>query len=120
MKVVRAGEGRSEQGTTFTGQVRLDRLLSQQSAGGMSVSLVRFEDGARTHWHTHPGEQILYVLEGEGRAGAEGAEEQRLRPGDVVYSPPGERHWHGAAPGASMAHLSVTTVGSPEWFEAPE
>lgn len=119
MKVVRADEGKVEPGTTFTGEVRLQRMLTEQQGGGMAVSLVRFEHGARTNWHTHPGEQILYILEGEGRVGTDRAE-QRVRPGDVVYSPSGERHWHGAAPGSAMAHLSVTTVGSPEWFEAPE
>ncbi len=119
MKVVRSGEVQGEQGTTFTGETRLARLLAAQQSGGMAVSLVRFEDGARTHWHVHPGEQLLYVLDGEGRVGTEG-EEMRVGPGDLVYAAPGERHWHGAAPGQSMAHLSVTTVGSPEWFEAPE
>lgn len=119
MKVVRAGEARAEPGDTFTGEVRLERLLAAQVEAGMAVSLVRFADGARTHWHVHPGEQILYVLEGEGRAGtAEG--EVVMRPGDVLHAAAGERHWHGAAPGHAMVHLSVTTVGAPEWFEAPE
>ncbi len=119
MKIVRGNETQPEQGTTFTGETRLTRLLAAQTAGGMSVSLVRFEDGARTHWHVHPGEQVLYILDGEGRVGTEGHEE-RVKPGDVVYAPSGERHWHGAAPGASMTHLSVNTVGPPEWFEAPD
>jgi quercetin dioxygenase-like cupin family protein len=119
MKVVRGGEVEAEPGTTFTGEARLARLLAAQRPGGVAVSLVRFEDGARTKWHAHPGEQILYILEGEGRVGTE-ADETRLMPGDVVYAAPGERHWHGALPGRSMAHLSVTTVGSPQWFEAPE
>jgi len=119
MKIVRGNEQAPEQGTTFTGEVSLTRLLESQQAGGMAVSLVQFEDGARTHWHTHPGEQVLYVVEGEGRVGTE-AGEARIGVGDVVYSPPGERHWHGAAPGRSMAHVSVTTVGAPAWFEAPE
>ncbi len=119
MKVVRGGEVAGEQGTTFTGEVRLARLLAAQEPGGMALSLVRFTNGARTHWHVHPGEQVLYILEGEGRVGTE-SEEIRVGPGDVVHAAPGERHWHGALPGQSMAHLSVTTVGSPEWFEAPE
>ncbi len=119
MKIVRGGKAQSETGTTFTGEVRLDHLLAAQEPGGMAVSLVRFADGARTHWHVHPGEQILYILEGEGRVGTEG-EEARVAPGDVVHAAPGERHWHGAVEGASMTHLSVTTVGSPEWFEAPD
>lgn len=119
MKVVRRDDVPGERGQTFTGEVTLTRLLTAQQSEGMMVSLVRFEDGARTHWHTHPGEQILYVLEGEGRIGTAAAE-THLAVGDVVYSPPGERHWHGAAAGRSMVHLSVTTVGSPEWFDAPE
>ncbi len=118
MQIVRGNEANPEPGTTFTGEAHLARLLATQQTGGMSVSLVRFEDGARTNWHIHPGEQVLYVLDGEGRAGT--ADQQTtISPGDVVYSPPGERHWHGALPGRSMTHLSVTTVGSPEWFEAP-
>jgi quercetin dioxygenase-like cupin family protein len=119
MKVIRGNDARTTQTGAFTGQTRLRRLLDVQQQGGMAVSLVSFEDGARTHWHTHPGEQILYILEGQGRAGT-AEEEFRLEPGDLVYAPPMERHWHGAAPGQSMTHLSVTTGGAPEWFEAPE
>ena len=119
MNVIRAEEAQPEQGDTFTGEAYLARLMNKQRPDGMSVSLVRFEDGARTNWHVHPGEQILYILEGEGRAGTEG-QETVVRPGDVVYTDSGERHWHGATPGQSMSHLSITTVGSPEWFEAPE
>ena len=119
MKVVRGSEARGEQGVTFTGQTELRRLLGPQQPGGMAVSVVRFEDGARTHWHTHPGEQLLYILEGQGRVGT-ADEELQVGPGDVVYAAPGERHWHGAAPGQAMTHISVTNVGPPEWFEAPE
>lgn len=119
MKVIRKGTAERQKGTTFTGPVTLERVLTAQRDGGMSLSVVHFEDGARTHWHTHPGEQILFVLEGEGRVGTE-TEQLRVGPGDVIYSPPGERHWHGAAEGASMTHISVTTVGAPTWHEAPE
>jgi len=119
MNIARANEAVKEQGDTFTGEVQLERLLAGQPENGTAVSLVRFSDGARTHWHVHPGEQVLYILEGVGRAGT-ADEEATLHPGDVVYSPSGERHWHGAALGHSMAHLSVTTVGAPEWFDAPE
>lgn len=118
MKIVHGPDIAATTGETFTGPVALTRLLDQQQTGGMALSLVRFEDGARTHWHSHPGEQILYVLDGQGRVGTE-SEEHRLVPGDVVHAAPNERHWHGAAPGHSMAHLSVTTVGAPEWFDAP-
>jgi quercetin dioxygenase-like cupin family protein len=119
MKIVRSEEACAESGTTFTGEARLTRLLPAQQSGGVAVSLVRFDDGARTHWHVHPGEQVLYVLSGEGRVGTEG-DETNVKTGDVIYTPSGERHWHGAAAGHSMTHLSVTTVGPPQWFEAPE
>lgn len=120
MKVVRNNEGKVQEGTTFTNKTTLNRLMPAQREGGIRLSLVTFEDGALTHWHEHPGEQILYILEGEGRIG-NGKEEIRVSAGDVVYTAPGEKHWHGAAPGSAMTHISITTVGSPTWFEeAPE
>jgi quercetin dioxygenase-like cupin family protein len=119
MKVVRASDGQTERGKTFTGETWQTHLLPAQEPAGTRVTLVRFEDGSRTNWHVHPGEQVLYVLEGEGRVGT-ATEEYAVGPGDVIYAARGERHWHGAAPGKSMSHLSVTTVGPPEWFESPE
>lgn len=119
MKILRANDVQGEIGQTFTGTVELRRLLDFQHSAGSNVSLVRFEDGARTNWHVHPGEQILIVIEGAGRVGT--ADEQyTIGPGDVVYCAPNERHWHGAQPGQQMAHFSITTVGPPTWFEAPE
>lgn len=119
MRIVRKGESPVQQGTTFTGHVTQDRLIAAQDQAGVSVSLVSFQDGARTHWHEHPGEQILVIVEGKGRVGDE-EQEFTLEPGDVVHTGPGERHWHGAAPGFDMKHLSITTVGSPTWYEPPE
>jgi quercetin dioxygenase-like cupin family protein len=119
MKVVRGDDAKQEQIGAFTGETQLKRLLGAQQQGGMAVSLIHFEDGSRTHWHVHPGEQVLYVLDGEGRVGT-ADEEILIGPGDVVYAAPMERHWHGAAAGQSMTHLSVTNVGPAEWFEAPE
>jgi quercetin dioxygenase-like cupin family protein len=119
MKVVRANDATRAQTGAFTGETELNRLLSAQEPGGMAASVVHFEDGARTHWHVHPGEQLLYILDGQGRVGT-ADEEFVVNPGDLVYATPGERHWHGAAPGQAMTHLSVTNVGPPEWFEAPE
>jgi quercetin dioxygenase-like cupin family protein len=118
MRVVRAGEVAGQAGTTFTGPVEMRRLVDSQQTNGTSVSLVRFEDGARTNWHVHPGEQILIVVEGEGRVG-NGTEEYAIGQGDVVYCQPNERHWHGAQPGKTMAHFSITTIGPAQWFEAP-
>lgn len=119
MRVIGRGDWATERGKTFTGTVNLERMLPAQQQGGVSVSLVRFEDGAVTHWHIHPGEQVLVVLEGQGRCGTE-SETFSFSVGDVVYTPPGERHWHGAAQGSSMAHLSITTSGRPEWGDAPQ
>ena len=78
------------------------------------MARVTFRDGACTHWHTHPGEQVLVILEGRGIVGTE-AEQVEVQPGDLVYTPPGEKHWQGAAPGQTMVHLSITTVGPAEW-----
>ena len=118
MKVIRENEHESHEGATFTGKVTLESVLHAQTDGGVSVSIVHFENGARTHWHAHPGEQVLIVLEGEGRVGT--ANEQiEIGVGDVVHEEPLERHWHGAIPGKNMTHISITTKGSPEWFEAP-
>ena len=119
MKVVRSGEVESSIGSTFTGGVILDRVLPMQTEGGMAVSIVHFHDGARTNWHEHPSEQILIVLTGAGRVG-DADEQHEIGPGDVVHLPPGTRHWHGARPGKSMTHISVTHTGSPTWYESPE
>lgn len=91
----------------FTGEVRLDPLFAAEGAsraGGVSVA---FAPGARTHWHTHPRGQVLIVTAGLGRAQAEGGPVVTIRPGDVVRFGPGERHWHGAAPGHAMTHVAI-------------
>ena len=119
MRVVRSGEVAGQPGTTFTGPVELRRLVAMQREDGAAVSLVRFEDGARTNWHEHAGEQVLYILEGEGRVGTE-SEQHFVSPGDVVHAAPGERHWHGAAPGKSMTHISITTGGAATWYGPPD
>jgi quercetin dioxygenase-like cupin family protein len=119
MKLIHQQDIAADRGDTFTGVTYLQRMVTAQEPGGMAVSVVRFEDGSRTNWHTHPGEQVLFVLEGQGMAGNEAGEEFSFGPGDVIYAPPGEKHWHGAAPGQNMTHLSVTNRGAPEWFDAP-
>jgi len=118
MHVMRGSEAPSGKGTTFTGDVTLTRLLGGEP-GNITVASVRFEDGARTNWHDHPGEQVLYVVDGEARAGT-ADEELRAGAGDIIYMPAGERHWHGAVEGQSMTHLSITTEGPPTWYEAVE
>ena len=109
----------SEQGTEdkFAGEVRLYRLLQQKDR--VSVSVVHFTDGARTNWHVHPEEQILYIVQGECRAGTESLPEMRFKAGEAVYLPPNENHWHGAVPGTNMTHISITTGDQPTWDGPP-
>jgi quercetin dioxygenase-like cupin family protein len=120
MKLIRKSEAQVRQGTTFTGETTLAELLVPQVSGGVRVTVVEFSDGSVTHWHTHPGEQVLYVLAGECRVGNEAEEFFTAHAGDVVYTPPNEKHWHGATPGTKMVHISITTGGSPTWMEAPK
>lgn len=119
MEIIRANERPSSLGQTFTGKVTAERLLAGQGESGVTVSVIHFEDGARTNLHRHPGEQVLYILKGEGRVGTD-TEQHLVYPGDVVREGPGVTHWHGAAPGKNMTHISITTVGSPEWFGPPD
>jgi quercetin dioxygenase-like cupin family protein len=81
-----------------------------------NVSMVRYEPGARSHWHSHSGGQLLYIVEGEGWVQSRGEDPLRVRPGDSVSFAAGEVHWHGAAPGQVFAHVTVTT-GKPTWYE---
>ena len=121
--ITRAAEQESVTGPEqyFTGKVTVDRLYSpnkQQPEGGAYVT---FEPGARSAWHTHPRGQRLIVTEGIGRTQTWGGEMQEIRPGDVVWCPPGVKHWHGAAPGSSMTHLAITLVDengkNVDWME---
>ena len=119
MHIVKIDQGVPHQGTTFTGKALLTSMLGEQLPGGMRLTMVTFEPGSVTNWHDHPGEQILYVLEGRCRAGNTEIQWE-LGPGEVVYIAPGERHWHGAVEGQSMTHISITNVGPPTWYdEAP-
>ena len=105
----------------FTGTVRLDPLFLEAKAPSRATGAsVTFEPGARTAWHTHPLGQVLIVTAGCGRARREGGPIEEIRPGDVVWFPPGEKHWHGASPETAMTHIAIqeelngTAV---EWFE---
>ena len=91
----------------FTGAVRIDPLFqpnASRRAAGLSVT---FEPGARTAWHTHPLGQTLIVTAGCGRAQTWGGPVEEIRPGDVIWIPPGETHWHGAAPTTAMTHIAT-------------
>ncbi|MCB9793637.1 MAG: cupin domain-containing protein [Alphaproteobacteria bacterium] len=82
-------------------------LFSPEGARRFGGATVRFEPGARTAWHSHPAGQTLVVTEGSGWVQVEGEPRQDLRPGDVVWTPPGQRHWHGATDSAAMTHIAL-------------
>ncbi|MFZ4407792.1 MAG: (R)-mandelonitrile lyase [Paracraurococcus sp.] len=109
MDIKRAGTQPSGKGPAewFTGTVRIDPLFSPPDPARVAGALVTFEPGARTAWHTHPLGQTLVVTAGCGRAQREGGPVEEIRPGDVVWFPPGERHWHGAAPTTAMSHIAI-------------
>lgn len=91
----------------FTGTVRMDPLINAPAPARLRGLSVTFEPGARTNWHTHPLGQTLVVTAGLGRVGKRGEPVQVIRPGDVVWIPPGEEHWHGAAPDCAMTHIAL-------------
>src|SRR5580698_4987944 len=91
----------------FTGTVRIDPGFSPREPARVSGALVTFEPGARTAWHTHPLGQTLIVIAGCGRVQREGGPIEEIRPGDVVWIAPGEKHWHGAAPTTAMTHIAT-------------
>jgi quercetin dioxygenase-like cupin family protein len=99
---------------TFTGGVRVDPITGGLPPSQLNVAAVHFAPGARTAWHCHDGGQTLYVTEGRGLVQVRGQEVVELNPGDVVFAPDGEEHWHGASPAQFMTHLSVTE-GGPHW-----
>ena len=109
MDIKRSGANPSGRGPAeyFTGAVRVDPLHDAPAPARVSTAAVTFEPGARTAWHTHPLGQTLVVTAGCGRAQRWGGPIEELRPGDVVWIPPGEKHWHGAAPATGMSHISI-------------
>ena len=109
MEIKRVGTRPSEKGSAdwFTGAVRLDRLFDAPAPARVAGSSVTFEPGARTVWHTHPLGQTLIVTAGCGRVQRWGGPVEEIRPGDVVWISPGEKHWHGAAATTGMTHFAV-------------
>jgi quercetin dioxygenase-like cupin family protein len=91
----------------FTGAVYIDPVAAVSGASRVSASNVHFTPGARTHWHTHPNGQTIFVLEGVGRCQRRGGPVEEIRAGDRVFFEPGEEHWHGAAPNRFMLHLAI-------------
>jgi quercetin dioxygenase-like cupin family protein len=122
MEIKRAGSQPSGKGPAeyFTGTVRIDPLASPPEPARVAMALVTFEPGARTAWHTHPFGQTLIVMSGSGRVQREGGPIEEIRPGDVVWFSPSEKHWHGAAPATAMSHIAIQEKlnGSPvDWME---
>ena len=109
MDIKRAGSQPSGDGPTdwFTGTVRIQPLFAAPAPARAVGAAVTFEAAARTAWHTHPLGQILIVTAGVGRAQREGGPIEEIRPGDVVWFSPGEKHWHGASPTTSMTHMAI-------------
>lgn len=104
----------------FTGTVRLDPLIEAPEPARVRAASVTFEPGARTNWHTHPLGQTLIVTAGFGRAQTEGGPVRELRPGDVVWFAPGERHWHGAGLDTAMTHIAIQEAEAgvtADWLE---
>lgn len=123
MEIRRCGSQPSNRGSAeyFTGSVRIDPVCQPESPARVAAATVTFEPGARTAWHTHPLGQTLIVLSGCGRAQTWGGPMEEIRAGDVIWFPPGEKHWHGAAPTTGMTHVAIQERGEDgkpvEWLE---
>ncbi len=109
MNITRAGSHPSTKGPAdwFTGTVRIDPLFPASPPARAAGNTVTFEPGARTAWHTHPLGRTLIVIAGAGRVQRQGGPIEDIRPGDVVWFEPGEKHWHGAAPKTAMTHIAI-------------
>lgn len=121
-QIIRGGEQTSIAGSEqfFTGRVRIDPIWPADEHISASGALVTFEPGARSAWHTHPAGQRLVVSSGVGLTQEWGKPIQVVRPGDVVWCPPGVKHWHGAAPTTAMSHIAVTATlngQNVDWME---
>ena len=109
MEIKKSGSQPSGKGSAeyFTGTVRIDPLFEAHDPARVVAASVTFEPGARTAWHTHPLGQHLVVTVGSGLAQRWGGPIEEIRPGDVIWFSPGEKHWHGAAPTTAMTHIAI-------------
>ena len=122
IKVTRVGTQPSSAGgdQNFTGSVRVDSRFQASAPARVGGGIVTFEPGARTAWHTHPLGQTLIVTAGVGRVQKWGDSVQEIRPGDVVWIPPGEKHWHGATSTTGVTHMAIQEAldgKNVEWLE---
>lgn len=109
MKITRNGTQPSVEGPAdwFTGRTRIDSPFKGEDPARVTGAIVTFEPGARTAWHTHPLGQTLIVTAGAGWAQTEGEARADILPGDVIWFPPGEKHWHGATASTGMTHIAI-------------
>lgn len=122
MNIVRNGSQPSTKGSQdhFTGTVWLDSRFKGTDAARIGGAFVSFEPGARTAWHTHPLGQTLIVTAGRGWVQSQGGRKEEIQPGDVVWIPPGEKHWHGAIATVGMTHIAFSEAvdgKSVDWME---
>ncbi len=122
LRISRNGSQPSAAGApaNFTGRVRVDTPFRAEAPGRVSGGAVTFEPGARTAWHTHPLGQTLIVTQGVGRVQRWAGPTHEIRPGDVVWIPAGEKHWHGAGPTTGMSHIAITEIldgKTVDWLE---
>jgi 4-carboxymuconolactone decarboxylase len=122
LTIARSGSQPSRSGPAeyFTGSARIDPLFQAQDSSHTSAAYVTFEPGARSAWHTHPLGQILIVTAGTGWVQQEGGEKQEIKPGDVIWTPPGVKHWHGATATTGMTHIAIQGAvdgKNVEWME---
>ena len=107
------GQPSAQGAGTFTGRAMLDPVLAEP---GIRVISVFFEPGGRTYWHSHAGGQVLLGTAGRGLVETRDGDRKVIEAGDAVWAPPGEVHWHGAAPGSFLAHTAIS-IGETEWAE---
>ena len=122
MDIKRGGSQPSGRGPAewFTGTVRVDPLFQAPDPARVAGASVTFEPGARTAWHTHPLGQTLIITAGTGWVQEWGGPTQEIRQGDVVWIPPGQKHWHGATPTSTMTHIAIQEFldgKNVEWLE---
>jgi len=122
MEIKRSGSQSSTKGLGdwFTGGVRIDPVFEAPEPARVRCASVTFEPGARTAWHIHPLGQTLIVTSGLGWAQRKGGAIEEIRPGDVVWFAPGEKHWHGAAPTTALTHIAIQEAlngKAVEWME---
>jgi quercetin dioxygenase-like cupin family protein len=122
MQIARGGSQPSSKGRAeyFTGNVRIDPLFQAPHPARAGAGSVTFEPGARTAWHTHPLGQTLLITAGVGWVQSEGGPIEEVRPGDVVWIPPGVKHWHGATPTTAMTHIAINELldgKNVDWLE---